>query len=151
MNRFQRISFRTGAIACIVTALVHLFGHFSPRPAAANETEATLWKLMETYRQDLGAGFERTAMDFLKGFSLAFSLYLLVLGTLGLLLLRHLQQDAAFMRRASAVCLFGTGALLVVSLVYFFLPPIVCAAVATAGFAGALLGGGRAESSRIVN
>jgi len=147
LNRFQRISFRTGAIACIVTAFIHLVGHFGPRPPAANETEATLRKLMETYRQDLGAGFERTMMDFLKGFSLSFSLYLLVLGTLALLLLRHSSRDASFMRRASAVCLFGTGALLVVSLVYFFLPPIVCVAVATAGFAGALAGGSQAEES----
>ena len=140
MNRFQRISFRTGAIACIATAFIHLVGHFGPRPPAANDSEATLRKLMETYRQDLGAGFERTAMDFLKGFSLSFSLYLLVLGTLALLLLRHLAHDAVFMRRASAVCLFGTGALLVVSMIYFFLPPIVCVAVAAAGFAGALFG-----------
>ena len=96
MTRRQRIFFRIGAWACLVTAAIHLVGHFAPRPAPANPTEADLWRLLTTYEKDFGAGFSRTTADFLAGFSLCFSLFLPWAGVWSLLSLRRGGADPAW-------------------------------------------------------
>jgi hypothetical protein len=116
----------------------------APKPTPANDAEATLWKLLTTYQKDYGAGFTRTTMDFLGGFSLSFSLLFLWIGGLCLTLLRRPPEDAVLWRRIRLACAVFSGGLLVVSLAYFFLPPIVCVAVVFAAFAVSAMVG-RAE------
>ena len=145
MTRRQRIFFQIGTWACLVTSGIHAIGQIAPRPAPANETEATLLRLLTTYRKDLGAGFSRTTMDFVVGFSWCFSLFLLWVGLLGLLALRRGVADAEWFRRAALVNAILAGGLLVLGLKYFFLPPIVCVAVIFLGFAGAAVPGPRAR------
>ena len=138
MTGRQRIFFRIGAWACVATAVIHMAGQLAPRPAPANETEATLMKLLTTYEKDLGAGFLRTTSDFLNGFSVAFSIFLAWVGLLALLALRR--ADPEFLRSFARIGAIFSAALLVVSVVDFFLPPTVCLAVVFAGFLGAALG-----------
>jgi hypothetical protein len=145
MAKRQRIFFRIGAWACLVTAAIHLVGHFAPPPAPAGETEATLWRLMTTYERDLGAGFSRTTMDFLKGFSLCFSLFLFWVGGLALVVVKRPPQDPKLWGRIRLTYLIFSGALLSISLTYFFLPPIVCVAVVFFAFAGAAFPAGTAR------
>jgi hypothetical protein len=147
MTKRQRIFFRIGAWASVATGGIHLFGHFAPRPTPANGTEAMLRHLLTTYHTDLGAGFSRTTMDFLKGFSLSFALFLLWVGVLSLLALRRAAQGAAWLHRVSLVNAILAAGLLAISLIYFFLPPIVCVAVVFLGFAGAALPSSRAEGA----
>jgi hypothetical protein len=147
MTKRRRVFFRIGAWACLATAAIHLVGHFAPQPAPANTTEAELWRLLTTYEKDFGAGFTRTTADFLKGFSLCFSLFLLWVGVWSLLSLRRVATDPAWLRRVSVANAIFSAALLAIGLAYFFLPPIVCIAVIFLGFAGAALpAGGAAEA-----
>lgn len=84
MTKPQRVLFRTGAIASLVTNGFHLVGHFSEPQAPPDENGRLLLEPVRTYRMDM-MGSERTMWDLMSGFSLAFSLFLLVLGLFGLL------------------------------------------------------------------
>ena len=139
MARSQRVFFRIGAWACVVTSLIHLAGQFAGPPGPKNPTEKTLFELLTTYQRDFGAGFRRTTSDFLNGFSLCFSLFLAWLGVLCLLAARRHGGDARFMTAMSRACAVFSAAVLTISVVYFFLPPTVCLAVVFLGFAGAAL------------
>jgi hypothetical protein len=145
MTKRQRTFFRIGAWACIVCSGIHLAGQFAPRPAPANEAERTLFDLMTTYRKDWGAGFHRTTMDFVKGFSLTFSLFLLFAGVIAVLLAARPPQDAVLWRRLRLAYAIGMGILLAINVVYFFLPPLVCVAVIFLAFLMAALGGPEAR------
>lgn len=129
MAKRQRIFFRIGSWACIATAGIHLIGHFTPPPAPSSDAEATLQKLMVSYRKDFGAGFSRTTMDFVKGFSLSFSLFLLFAGVVGLLVAARAPKDPVLWRGLRLAYAVGMGCLLAISAVYFFLPPLFCVAV----------------------
>ena len=57
--------FKLASYAMLVTAGLHMLGHFATAEPAC-ETEETLIELMTTYRFDFG-GIERSMMDFLQG------------------------------------------------------------------------------------
>jgi len=139
MGRWQRVFFRIGAWACIVTSLIHLAGQLAGAPGPKNPTEETLFKLLTTYQRDVGAGFRRTTSDFLNGLSLCFSVFVAWVGVLSILAARRHGDDARFMTTISRICAVFSAAALVISVVYFFLPPTVCLAVVFLGFAGAAL------------
>lgn len=139
MTKPQRVLFRTGAIASLVTSGFHLVGHFSEPQVPTDENGRLLFELVRTYRMDM-MGSERTMWDLLSGFSLAFSLFLFFIGFLGLVLVRRLREDAPTMRVITLLSVLATGGLLAVSVTYWFLAPTVCLAVATLGYAGALVG-----------
>lgn len=139
MTRAQRGFFRTGAIATLVTGVFHLVGHFSEPQTPPDEKGRLLLELVRTHRMDM-MGSERTMWDLMSGFSLAFSLFLFIVGLLGLVLVRRLPEDAATMRIVTGFSALSTGGLLAISVTYWFLAPTVCLAVATLGYAGALVG-----------
>jgi hypothetical protein len=141
MMKRQRLFFRIGSWASIATAGVHLIGHFAPPPTPESDAEATLLKLMVSYRKDLGAGFTRTTMDFVKGFSLSFSLFLLFAGVLGLLLAARAPNDPVLWRGVRLAYAVGMGCLLAICAVYFFLPPLFCVAVTFVAFLVAAVAG----------
>jgi hypothetical protein len=127
-------SYRTGAIACLLTAAAHALGHLQGPHPPANETEAELMRLMTSY---VSPEIGRTAFELLGGFSWMFSLYFLTLGASALLLLRLRRDDAALLRAFAAAQAVSLGLALAVSLAFFFAIPTACIAVATAGFAAA--------------
>jgi hypothetical protein len=129
MTKRQRVLFRIGGWACLVTSAIHLAGQFAPTPPPANDAESTLQKMLTTYRKDFGAGFSRTTMDFIRGFSFTFSLFLFFAGVLALLIAARPPQDEVLGRRIRAAYAFTMGALLAITAVYFFLPPLVCVIV----------------------
>ena len=140
MTRLQKICFSIGAWACIATAVIHAAGQFAPRPAPATDTEALLQQLLTGYEKDWGAGFHRTTADFLNGFSISFSVFLAWVGVLALLAVRRHAADGRSMRSVTWACTLFSGAMLIVSILCFFLPPTVCLAVVFFGFAGAAIG-----------
>ena len=144
MTKLQRILFRTGAIACLATASLHLVGHLSGGAPPRNETEATLQKLMTEYRADV-LGVQLSMQDLVSGFSLCYSLFLTWMGVLALVLVSRAGHER-WMRTVGAVCALGAAALLAVSYRYFPLPPTICAAVIVLGFAGSTIPGGKAPT-----
>ncbi|MCL4819271.1 MAG: hypothetical protein KJ067_09020 [Vicinamibacteria bacterium] len=124
--------YRTGAIACLLTAAAHTAGHLQGPKPPANDTEAELARLMASYvHPEVG----RTAFELLGGFSWIFSLYFLTLGATALLLLRLRRDDGVLLRAYATAQAASLGLALAVSLAFFFLIPTACTAVAAAGFA----------------
>jgi len=144
MTKLQRILFRSGAVACLLTASLHLVAHLSGGPPPANETEATLRKLMTEYRADV-LGVELSTQDIMDGLSLCYSLLLLWVGSLALVLVSRAGRER-WMRSVAAVSAIGALALLGISYRYFPLPPTICAALVVLGFAGSTIPGGKAPS-----
>ncbi len=128
--------FRIGASLQIVTAGLHMIGHFSAREPA-NETEAQLLELMMNYRLDVG-GVERTMMDLFQGFSLSFAALLVYVGLLNLLLIGHVRARAKGFRTATLINLALTAALVGVGALTFPLPPTVLFALSGLAFLAAL-------------
>ncbi len=144
MTKLQRILFRAGAVACLLTAALHLAAHLQGQPPPRDETEATLQRLMAEYRMDI-LGVSITMRELMSGFSLCYALFLVWLGVVGLLLVRAAGRET-WMRGIAAVFALGAVALLAVSYRYFPLPPTVCAAVIVLGFAGANIPGGKSPA-----
>jgi hypothetical protein len=115
----QRGAFAIGVAAMALTALAHLAAVATGLPEPANEAEATLFQLLNGYE------FEGlpvlTLGDVLRGLSLAFSVFLLGLASIGLVLLRS--RTAATELRAQAVVLAGVlGILTAVGIGHYPLP-----------------------------
>src|SRR6476620_8117698 len=72
-----------------LTAGVHSISFFVT-PGITNETQRQLHELLHNYREDMGAGFNRSFFDLFTALSACFPLLCMLGGlTLGHLLLRH--------------------------------------------------------------
>jgi hypothetical protein len=74
--------FRAGSTVLLLFATAHLVGQLQGHPPPANESERTLYHLLETYVFDL-AGTKRTMSQLIDGFSLMFSAQSAALGLIG--------------------------------------------------------------------
>ena len=109
--------FKMASYALVVTAGLHMLGHFAGAEPA-NETEETLLELMTIYRFDFG-GIERSMMDFLNGYSLTFAATFFFVGVLNLAVIRAGAGDPSFIRTVTLIDSICTGVLLTVSIAYF--------------------------------
>ena len=98
--RSVNFPFRLGTYTLLITALVHLIGHFYKRPPA-NDQERQLLELMTGYQMDVGA-IHRTVQQVLSGFSLSFAVLLIFVAALDLALIRSPSPDPGFVRRVTA-------------------------------------------------
>ncbi|HSG82073.1 MAG TPA: hypothetical protein VLC48_07480 [Gemmatimonadota bacterium] len=131
--RKMNFPFRLGTYVLLITALVHLIGHFYKRPPA-NDQERQLLELMTGYRMDVG-GIQRSVQQVLSGFSLTFSVLLLFVAALNLAVIRLAPEERRFVHAITMVNTIGTGILLVISAVSFPLPPTLLLGAAYAAFA----------------
>lgn len=118
--------YRIGSVILIVTSLFHLFGHIMGI-APSNETERRLLELMTGY---VMPGVDRTMMELWNGFSLFYALFFLMTGTLNLMLAQAYSGHPEGLKAAAGVNAVGLGIGTAVSVVHFFLPPIVCISAA---------------------
>lgn len=123
------IYFRLGCYVLIATCFLHLIGHFKVA-VPTNDTEKQLLDLMANYQIDVGNGDTITMQGLQKGFSLFFSLFFLWSGSLSLLLSHRLAEQKALLRNISFINTISLGIGTGMSLVYFFLIPTTCIAVA---------------------
>jgi hypothetical protein len=139
LSKQQRVFLSVACWVALLTAGLHMLGHAQGAPVPANDTEATLLKLMSSYKID-AAGTRLTVERLLDGFSLSlsFSLSLAWVGGLGLLVLRR--GDPNLVRGVALVDAILTAVLLAISVTHFPLPPTVCIAVMLIGFVGATIG-----------
>lgn len=124
MRRMQ-LFFRLGSWTLILTAVLHLAGHFADGQAAADETEAELLRLLATYARDY-SGLERTTQDFLDGYSLSFAVLVFFIGVSNLVMMRVHHGRIKGLRVQALLSALLSAALLVLSSIYFILPPLVC-------------------------
>ena len=133
-DKWGRRLFKTGAVVLVLAGLVHATSLFLPQ-LPANDTERQLMGLMSNYRFDL-MGTSRSMSDLLRGFSVAFMLAALVVGSLDLLLMR---ERAGVLKRVALVNAIWLAAMTADSLRYFFVVPVTFLAAGLVIFALAWL------------
>jgi len=121
----SRRLFVAGCWILIALGIVHLLGHVSlVTSTGESETQRRLLALMRDFRQDMGAGFVRSTMDILSGFSLALSVLSIGWGLLGLVIARHASQAPGLLRSAAAASAGVWAAMVAIGLRYWFLAPL---------------------------
>jgi hypothetical protein len=141
--------FTAGCWILIAMALVHLLGHAAMMSnPGQTEGQRQMLALMRGERRDMGLGMVRSTMDILAGFSLAFSLFGLSSGLLGLIVRRH-QRAAPGLLRQAAIAYAGTfGVLSAIGLRYWFPAPLAFVLAAWLCFLGAVAAGREPDVSR---
>jgi hypothetical protein len=133
-DKWGRRLFTAGSIWLVLLGFVHSLSLFG-RPSPANDTERQLLDLMSNYKFNV-MGSMRSMDNFLRGFSIAFMLAVLVIGALGLVLSR---ERALLLKRVALINAVWLAVMIAVSLRYFFLMPTSFLAVALLIFALAWL------------
>jgi hypothetical protein len=129
-DKWGRRFFKAGGAMLVLMGLVHSLSLFQ-KMVPANDTERQLLDLMTNYRFNL-MGSMRSMMEFMRGFSIAFSLASLVTGTIDLLLSR---ERSGLLKRVAMVNAIWLAALTAVSLHNFSAMPTAFIATAFLLFA----------------
>ncbi len=119
----------------MVAAVVHLIGHIAGPAPAANDTEQQLFTLMTSYHFALPGGSERTMTEFMSGYSLACAVLFATIGVLGLVVAKRGQHDSELMYVTARTSAIASAAVLIISLMYFFIVPTMLLAAVTLCFA----------------
>ncbi len=126
----MKTAFKTGCVLSILTAALHLVGHFQePRPE--NDQERQLLELMRGLRFDAG-GVTRSMQDILGGLSLSFTVLMLLMGVHGLLIARA--GDARLVRTSAWVYAAAATAVTAIGVVCFPTPAFVCTGLVGAAY-----------------
>lgn len=113
----------TGIVFLSLTALIH-FSTLFIQPTPQNETERQLVDLFANYKQDFGAGFERSMKDIFIALSACFSL-VCFLGALTLGYLARRKAEIGILKGVVGIHVLVFGICFAVMAVFTFLPPIV--------------------------
>ena len=119
-DKWGRRLFTTGAVVLLLLGLVHSLSLFE-KPIPANDTERQLLDLMSNYKIQRH-GIDAYMDNFLRGFSIAFMLSALGLGSLDLVVCR---ERSGLLKRVALVNIVWLAAMTAVSLLYFFIPHLV--------------------------
>ncbi len=123
MLRRYRFWLWTAVVLLLLNALIHSLTFFV-QPAPQNETERQLFALVAGYKQDFGAGFQRSMKDLFTALSACFSLVCL-LGGLTLGFLARKKTDVRILKGVVGIHVLVFGICFAVMAVFTFLPPIV--------------------------
>ena len=110
--------FAAGAIGLFVIALLHSLGHFSPPPEDAALT--AVLQAMSAYQLDMGLA-RPSIMAIYDSFSLAMTLFLLILGSIDLVVLKFANETEGLLRAIKLVNLLGVSTLVALFVLSFFL------------------------------
>ena len=113
------------AVFQLIAAIIHTITLFITQ-LPTNETEKQLFSLMDTYRFDFGAGFQRTMGDLLLALSACFSLLCLLGGLLNWYLV-HKKAEPGIVQGVININLVVFGILFGLTVVFAFLLPIILA------------------------
>jgi len=110
-----------------ITGFLHSLS-FLNNPEAANDSERQMLDLMQNYKMDLGAGFQRTMSDLMNAFSISFALFLFFSGAVNLYLLKN-KLSSNILKGVVGINLIAYIICFITMSLLTFLPPIVCTAL----------------------
>jgi hypothetical protein len=128
MPHRQLVIFRIGCWAAILTAMLHVAAHIKGLPPPETEHEQVIRDQMETLQIELPGGGRRALAEFMAGYSLALPLFLVTIGTVGLMLQKRALSDPVLLIAVARVFAFATIGLLIISLTHWFIVPTICIA-----------------------
>ncbi|MEK7729255.1 MAG: hypothetical protein AAB354_12640 [candidate division KSB1 bacterium] len=118
--------FASGAIGLFVIALMHSLGHFSPPPT--DPALVAVLDAMNGSQLDMGLA-QPSIMAIYNSLSLGMSFFLLLLGSIYLIVLRFGRENAGLMRAIKLANVIGVAALTAVFAYYRIPPPAITFAI----------------------
>ena len=123
--------FAAGAIGLFVIAVLHSLGHFSHPPEDAALT--AVLQAMSAYQLDMGLA-QPSLIAIYNSLSLGMTLFLLILGSIDLAVLRFAHEAEGLLRAIKLVNLLGVSALVALFGYYRIPPPLITFAFVDALF-----------------
>lgn len=117
--------YKLGSYVLILFAVIHtsaLFG--DPAKLLTDEESKKIWQLIHSHQFHI-EGMSFTVRSLLMGFSLYLEIFSLGLGVLNLVAAKYQADNKAFLKTMAIVNLLILGLLLVVTAIYFHLPPLI--------------------------
>ena len=126
--------YKLGSYGFIAFALIHALSFFGdPAQALTNEEDRRVWQIITTHVFSI-EGFSTTTFRLLAGYNFYLSVFTLGMGLLNVFVLKALATDAAALKRLAAVNAFTSALLLLITALFFHLPPIVLFSLITLAF-----------------
>ncbi|HKR05066.1 MAG TPA: hypothetical protein VJY62_10580 [Bacteroidia bacterium] len=115
---------KAAIILQLLTAGLHSLS-FLNNPLPENESEKQLMDLMNTYKKDLGGGFDPSMNDILISLSACLPLLCILGGWINLYLLKK-KADENILKGVVGINVIVFGACFILMAIFTFLPPIIC-------------------------
>jgi len=117
--------YKLGSYFLIIFALVHTLSFFTnPADLMTNEEDKRVWQLIQTHVFNIG-GFSTTTKALFRGFNLYLEILTLFAGLLNVLTARHHAGNPAFLKIMAGVNLVMVGLVVIVTAIFFHLPPLI--------------------------
>jgi hypothetical protein len=125
MRNKSTLFYKLGSYVLILFALVHTLSFFNdPAELLADAESKKVWQLIDTHTFEI-QGWAFTVRSILTGFSLYLEAFALGLGVLNLFIAKYHAGDLSSLRALAAVNLGIIGVALVITAIFFHLPPLV--------------------------
>ena len=117
--------YKLASYVLILFGVVHTAAFFSnPAELLTDERSKEVWQLIDTHRFNV-EGMSFTIHSLLMGFNWYLEIFVLGLGVLNLVIVKHLAGNAAPFRLMAIVNAGMIGLLVIVTAIYFHLPPLI--------------------------
>lgn len=125
MRNKSKLFYNLGSYALILFAAVHTIAFFTdPAKLLTDEESKRVWQLIDTHQFNI-EGMAFTIRSMLWGFNWYLEVFTLGLGVLNLLIARQFAEQVASLRLMAVANVVIVGLLVVVTAIYFHLPPLV--------------------------
>ncbi len=125
MRNKSILFYKLGSYVFILFAVAHTAAFFSvPAKLLTDEESKKVWHLIDTHQFNL-EGMSFTIRSMLWGFNWYLEIFTLGLGVLNLLIARQLAEQVSSLRLMAVANVVTVGLLVVVTAIYFHLPPLV--------------------------
>lgn len=139
MHNKSKWFYKLGSYALILFAAVHTIAFFTdPAKLLTDEESKRVWQLIDTHQFNL-EGMSFTIRSMLLGFNWYLEIFTFGLGVMNLLIVKQLAGQVASLRLMAVANVVIVGLLVVVTAIYFHLPPLVLFGLAWVFFLASLL------------
>jgi hypothetical protein len=134
MRNKGALFYKLGSYAWILFALFHALSFFNdPAQLLTNDEDRRVWQLLQTHVFHI-RGMAINVSSLMRGFNFYLSIFTLGTGLLNVFAVKALAADAASLKRLAAVNVFTSALLLLVTALFFHLPPLILFGLIAAAF-----------------
>lgn len=125
MRNKSKLFYKLGSYVLILFGVVHTAAFFTdPAKLLTDEESQKVWQLINKHQFNLD-GMSFTIRSLMLGFNWYLEIFTLGLGVLNLLIARQLAEQVSPLRLMTVANVVIVGSLVVVTAIYFYLPPLV--------------------------
>jgi hypothetical protein len=146
MRNKSALFYKLGSYVLILFALIHTLSFFNDPAKLLTDAESKkVWQLIDTHTFEI-QGWSFTVRNILTGFSLYLETFALGLGVLNLFVAKYQTGNASSLRALAAVNLGILSVALIITAIFFHLPPLIFFGLAWIFFLTSLVMGRKANT-----